>query len=430
MRTSKRLFLAVSLLLIVSTVIISGCAGAPAPTPTSAPPAKPATTPAATPAGAPQPTKAPAATPAAQAQPAGTVKIGAAGPFSGQLSKIGQDSLNAVKFAVDEINAAGGVGGMKIEVVEGDDGADPAKAATVAEKFGTDSSIVGVIGPMTSGAVNASLPVYQKYNLVIISQSATNPNLTEQGFKVMHRICPRDDDQGPAAAMFIAQDLKLKSVYLLDGKDTYSAGLAGEVEKKLKELGVTIAGHDQYAPEDKDFSTLLTRIKSAKPDMIYMPDPDPSHAAMFLKQAADLGVKAKFMTGEAGYEKAEFIDKSGGAAEGAYLTNIGPILTTIPEAKGFIKNFTAKYGGMSVFAGQSYEATKILAEAIKKSIKNGKVSREDVLSAVHNTKDYKGILGAPIGFNDKGDLVSGTIFVYQVKNGDFTQLKSVSARGR
>mgnify|MGYP005842257647 FL=1 len=440
MLVSRRLLLMISLLVIISLAILPACGGAATPEPTKAPaaeptkpapaPTKPAAAPEPTkPAAAPAPTKPAAAAPAKEA-PKGTIKVGIAGPFSGQLSKVGIDALNAAKFAFDEVNAAGGIAGMKIEVVEGDDGADPAKATAVAEKFGADAAVMGVVGPMTSGTVNAALPVYEKAGLVIISQSATNPKLTEQGFKVMHRIAPRDDDQGPAAAKFIAEDLKLKSIYLLDAKDTYSVGLTTEVEKKAKELGVTILGHDQYNQEDKDFSALLTRIKAAKPDLVYMPDPDPAHAALFLKQAADLGVKFKFMVGEAGYEKAEFIDKAAGAAEGAYLTNIGPILANVPEAKDFVKNYTAKHGSLSVFSGQSYEAANILAAAMKRAVKDGKITRADVLKEVHATKDYKGILGAPVGFDDKGDLIGGTIYIFQVKDGDFVQLKTVSPRSK
>jgi len=422
----SRYLQAFCLLLTIAALALAGCASPGASSSSQASSQATGATPISVPA--------PSATSvqAGQTQAKGTIKIGAAGPFSGALSKIGLDALNAVKLAVDEANAAGGIDGYLLEVVPGDDGGDPAKGATVAEKFGTDDSVVGVIGPMTSGVTNAALPVYQKYNLVVISQSATNPSLTEQGFKVMHRLCPRDDDQGPAAAMFIAQDLKSKSVYLLDDKGTYSVGITGQVEQKLKELGVSILGHDQYDPNDKDFSTLITRIKAAKPDLVYMAAPDPSQAAMFLKQAADLGVKATFMTAEAAYEKAEFIDKAAGAAEGAYLTNVGPILSSVPEAQDFIKKFTAKYGSLSVYSGQSYEAANILIQAIRKAGvgSNGKVDRVAVLNNVHNTKDYKGILGLPIGFDAKGDMVGGPIYVLQVKNGDYVQLKTVLPRGK
>ncbi|MDI9415804.1 MAG: ABC transporter substrate-binding protein, partial [Bacillota bacterium] len=105
------------------------------------------------------------------------VKIGAAGPFTGDLSKIGLDALNAIQMAVDEANAEGGIGGRKIEVVVGDDMGDPSKGVLVAEKFAMDRNVLGVVGPMNSATAAAALPAYDRAGLVIISQSATNPDL-------------------------------------------------------------------------------------------------------------------------------------------------------------------------------------------------------------------------------------------------------------
>ncbi|MCL4426362.1 MAG: branched-chain amino acid ABC transporter substrate-binding protein, partial [Firmicutes bacterium] len=352
-----------------------------------------------------------------------TIKIGAAGPFSGQLSKIGLDSLNAIKMAVDEVNQAGGIGGRQVEVVVGDDGADPARALTVAEKFAADPALVGVIGPMNSDAVNAALPVYERNGLVVISQSATNPKLTQQGYKVMHRICPRDDDQGPAAALFIAQDLKAQRVYILDDKGIYGQGLADQVEKKLKELGMSQVQRGQVSPDDRDFAAILLRIRQANPDLLFLALPNPAQAANLVRQARSAGLKFQVMGGDGLKEKDQLIKASGGTAEGMYVTSIGPSLELIPEAKNFVKAFEGKYGAMSIFSGQSYEATRVLLDAIKKSIQaGGKVSRADVLAAVHNTRDYRGILGFPIGFTDKGDLLGGTIYVLQVKGDDFVQV--------
>ena len=161
------------------------------------------------------------------------VKIGAAGPYSGDLSKIGLDGLNAIKMAVEEANAAGGVRGRKIEIVEADDAGDSSKAILVAEKLAMDRAVLGVVGPMNSSTVEAALPTYQRAGLPIISQSATKPSLTEMGYKVMHRICPRDDAQGPRRP-FVVDVLKAKNVYIIDDKTAYGQGLSDEVEAALK----------------------------------------------------------------------------------------------------------------------------------------------------------------------------------------------------
>ncbi|MGE5587379.1 MAG: branched-chain amino acid ABC transporter substrate-binding protein [Clostridia bacterium] len=359
------------------------------------------------------------------------VKIGAAGPFTGDLSKIGLDSLNAIRMAVDEANAEGGVGGRKIEVVVGDDAGDPARAVIVADKFAMDRSVLGVVGPMNSGAVNAALPTYQRAGLVLISQSATNPSLTELGYKVMHRICPRDDAQGPAAARFIVEELGAKNVYILDDKGAYGQGLADQVAAALQKAGVKIT-RGQITPEDRDFSPILTKVKAAAPDLLYLALPNPAQAAVLIKQAVGLGLRPKLMGGDGLKERDQLIAGAGGAAEGMYVTAIGRDIKDVPEAQGFIKKFESKYGAMSIFSGQSYEATKILIEAMRRAAGNNPagLTRAVVLEAVHNTRGYRGVLGFPVSFNAKGDVVGASIYVFQVKGGDFVQVKEYPAEVR
>ncbi|HHY33314.1 MAG TPA: branched-chain amino acid ABC transporter substrate-binding protein [Firmicutes bacterium] len=356
------------------------------------------------------------------------VKIGAAGPFTGDLSKIGLDSLNAIRMAVEEANAEGGVGGRKIEIVVGDDAGDPARAVTVADKFAMDPSVLGVVGPMNSGTVNAALPTYQRAGLVLISQSATNPSLTELGYKVMHRICPRDDAQGPAAARFIAEELGAKHVYIIDDKGAYGQGLADQVAAALQKAGVKLT-RGQVTPEDRDFSPILTKVKAASPDLLYLALPNPAQAAALIKQAVGLGLRPKLMGGDGLKERDQLIVGAGGAAEGMYVTAIGRDIKDVPEAQGFIKKFESRYGAMSIFSGQSYEATKILIEAMRKAAAGNpaRLTRAAVLEAVHNTRGYKGILGFPVGFTSKGDVLGASIYVFQVKGGDFVQVKEYPA---
>ncbi|HEY3315239.1 MAG TPA: branched-chain amino acid ABC transporter substrate-binding protein [Bacillota bacterium] len=350
-----------------------------------------------------------------------TIKIGAAGPFTGSLSKIGQDSLNAINMAVDEFNASGRLKGVKVEVVVADDGAEPAKATLAAEKLAADKNVVGVIGPMNSGAVNSSLPVYERAGLAIISQSATNPSLTEGGYKVMHRVCPRDDQQGPAAAKFIVDQVKAKKVYIIDDKSTYGQGLADQVAATFAKLGSVTVDRGQIAADDKEFSPILGRVKAFGADLVFLAIPDPAQGAMIAKQMRALGITAGVMGGDGLYEPDQFAKAGGAALEGAYVTSITPSLKDVPAAKDFVTRFEGKYGSMSIFAGQSYEATNILLKAIADAAaaKGGKVTRADVLPLVHGTVNYMGILGQPIGFNDKGDLSGGSIFIFQVKNGAF-----------
>ena len=296
----------------------------------------------------------------------------------------------------------------------------------MAEKFASDQNLVGVIGPMTSACVVADLPILEKNNIALITQSGTNPSLTEMGYKVMHRVCPRDDDQAPAAAAFIVNDIKAKSVYMIDDKGTYGQGLADEVEKNLKKLGVNKITRGQITSDDKDFSAILTEVKAMKPDLFYLAIPSPAQAATIIKQMVGMGIKCTVMGGDGIREKDELIGGAEGAAEGVYVTSIGPNIESVPEAKTFVANFTKKYGSLSMYSGQSYEAANVLlAGIVAAGMQNGKVDRKAILDSVSATKDFQGVLGVPITFTPNGDLQGSAIFVDQVKGGDFVQLKAI-----
>jgi branched-chain amino acid transport system substrate-binding protein len=352
----------------------------------------------------------------------GPILIGAAGPFTGELSKIGLDSLNAIKMAVKEFNDAGGIDGRLVEVLEGDDAGDPATGNVVADKFAGDPRVLGVIGPMNSSVVNAVLPIYDKANLAVISQSATTPELTELGYKVMFRVCPRDDSQGKAAATFIAEKIRPEKVYILDDKSVYGQGLADEVVKNLETLGGFEIKRDQVGAQDKEFGSVVTRLKEFGPDLVYTSFSNPSQAAALAKQLMASGEKPVFMGGDGCKEKDQLIGGGGDAVQGMYVTAIGRDLREVQEAAGFVEKFEREHGAMSIFSGQSYEATKILLSAIKAASEKGDLTREAVLSEVAATKEYRGILGFPISFDSKGDLIGGEILVLTVKGDDFEEV--------
>jgi branched-chain amino acid transport system substrate-binding protein len=353
------------------------------------------------------------------------LKVGAAGPFTGQLAKIGTDALQAIRMAVEDFNASGAMPDVTFTVVEADDGADPAKAATVAEKLASDDAVIGVIGPMTSSAVKSSLPIYEEGMVPMVSQSATNDELSESGYSVFHRICPKDGVQGPSIAKFMIEDLGVQSAFLIDDKGTYSQGLADQVEKALKEGGVTNIQRESITPEDKDFSAVLTKVKAMNPDILFAPIPSPAQGAALEKQMLSMGFDVPAHAADGAKDPTEFIANAGGATEGTYLTSLGPLPESVPAAQDFLERYTAKYKETSLFTAQSYEATMVLLEAVKKTgVDDGKVDREAVNAALAGT-DYTGIMGFPISFTAEGDLAAGGIYIIQVKGSEFVPVKAI-----
>lgn len=354
-----------------------------------------------------------------------SLKIGGAGPFTGDLAKIGTDALQAIQMAVEDFNASGAMPGVTFTVEVGDDGADPAKAATVAEKFASDDSVVGVVGPMTSGAVQAALPIFDDSSLAMVTQSATAVNLSTLGFSVFHRICPSDGVQGPSIAKFMMDDLNVTSAFIIDDGEAYAKGLADQVEAALKAGGVTDVKRAQIAGADKDFATVLTQVKDMNPSILFTPLPSPPQIAAIAKQMKSMGFQVQMM-GADGSHDPELITTAGGATEGMYSTVLGPLPDTLPSAEPFITKYKAKYQVTSAFTAQSYEATNVLLEAIKTvGVVDGKVDRQAVNDELSKS-NYTGILGFPIAFTPEGDLVGGGITVLQVKGPDFVTLKAVT----
>ena len=353
------------------------------------------------------------------------IKIAAMGPFTGAAAAPGMEIYNSIKLAVEERNAAGGIGGVKVELVMGDTAGDAAQGVNVAEKFCSDKFIYGVVGPAMSDIAAATMRNYGGCDLVQISSAASADNLTEKGYKTFFRVCARNDAHGPAVASYIAGDLKAKSVYILNPKDAYSQGLADAVAGKLKELGLTDVWRDTVVSGEKDYSAVLTKVKAQNPDLVlFASKPPPDHTIM-IRQMRELGIKSIYFGTEGAKDKKEFIEASEGAAEGAYVYHFATDINKIPEAAGYVKAFEDQYGTLSGFGPSAYEAANILLDAVAAAAADGKISRKEVLEHVAATKDHKGILGFPVTFDAQGDLKGGATYIFRVKGDDF-ELVSVA----
>ncbi|HWC04253.1 MAG TPA: branched-chain amino acid ABC transporter substrate-binding protein [Methylomirabilota bacterium] len=364
----------------------------------------------------------------AEAQPtiAGPIRIGIVGPFSGRSAEAGERVASAVKMAIEEQNAAGGILGAKVEAVIGDDEGVPEKSTLLAQRLVDDPLVLGVIGPMNSGAVLATGGIYERGVLPFITPTATNARLTEQGWKVAHRTAGRDDREGPASAVFIAEELRPKKVLLISDKTAFQTGIVQEVLRILKQRGVADATIEEVSDQDRDLTPLVTRTKASGADFVYI-GVGAQQAALFLKQAAQGGLRIRGLGNGSLRDKEAFIKAAGGEAEGIYVSYNAQDPRLVPEAKDFVAKFEAKYKkSVSAYEPQAYDATMILMNAIKTAgARGGKVNRADVLAAIKATRDYRGVLGIPITFDAKGDIAAAPINIFRVEGGDFVRVKTV-----
>ena len=358
------------------------------------------------------------------------IRVGDAGAFTGDAAAPCMEIYNSAQVAIDEWNAKGGIKGMKIEHPMGDDAMDPAQGVNVAQKFCADSLMLGVIGPPMSHIAQATLKTYGGCNLTCITTAASKPDLTDQGFKHFFRVNARNDAHGWNCALFITRTLKPKKIAVLNEKSAYCENFAEEAIKALKKLGVKDSDimQDTIVAGAKDFSPVLTKAKAFNPDLLMFVATTAPDQAIGVRQAKELGIKAKFFGTEGARDKKDFIQASEGAAEGAYVYHFAPDVFAIPAAKNYIKKYEAKYGSISGFGPPAYEAANILLTAIDKAAKANKLNREGVLAEVAKTKNFKGILGFPVTFDQKGDLAGGATYIFQVAGKDFKQLAVLTGK--
>ena len=340
-----------------------------------------------------------------------TVKIGVAGPMTGDQSKMGLDIKNGADMVVKEWNQKGGVLGKKIELLVEDDQHDPKQAVSVANKL-VNAGAAGIIGHFNSSTSIPASAVYNKAKMPMITPASTNPQLTEQGFTNVFRVCGRDDQQGLVAATFLASVLKLKKVAVIHDKTTYGQGLADEFVKALAKR-VEVVYYNGVIQGDKDFRAVLTSMKEKKPELLYFGGIYPD-GGLLIKQARELGITIPFMSGD-GVIDQKFVEIAGTASEGSYLT-FSPDPEHIPGAKDFLKNYKAGSGEHGPYSIYAYDATNVMLSAIEtaKSTDGPTVSK-----TLHSMK-HTGALGE-IQWNEKGDIVHSPYVVWITKDGKFKE---------
>jgi branched-chain amino acid transport system substrate-binding protein len=360
-------------------------------------------------------------TPAPAAEETVTVKIGHAGPLTGGIAHLGKDDENGVHLAVDEANDKKiKIGGktVKFEMMSEDDQADPKLGPTIAQKF-VDAKVAGVVGHLNSGVSIPASAVYNQAGLPMISGSATNPKLTEQGFKVIFRTVGRDDQQGPAIAAYIANELKLKKVAIADDATAYGEGLANEVEKTLKAAGVQVLTREKTNDKATDFKAILTKMKGRNPDAIFYGGMDATGGPM-LKQARELGIKAQFAFGD-GACTAEMSKLAGDkAAEGMICSQAG--IPTQMASKSFQDAFNKKYGEVKQYAPFFYDGANLLIAAMQKADSADPAKYLPELQKI----SYDGATGH-IEFDAKGDRKDAEMTIFQMKAGKVDPVAIIKA---
>ncbi len=343
------------------------------------------------------------------------VKIGFVAPLTGDQAAHGTDMVRGAQLAIEEAQAAGEIlPGMKVVLAELDDSRSPAQAVSAAKRLAADPDVMAVVGHLNSSCTKPASAIYHEARMLHVCPVSSNPEISRQGFDTFFRICPTDDLQGPAGARYAVEKLGAKKIFVLDDMTTYGRGLSNEFKSAAEKMGGQILGHEGITQGEKDFTPVLTKIKSLNPDLIYFAGMFPE-AALLLKQKHKLNLPAKFLGGDGLFEPALIELATPEAAEGMSLTTLGGDIRSMPSAQPFVKAFEAKYGSLGAYSWYAYEATRIALQAIRQA---GKKDRLAVLEAMKQMQSYSGILGEHT-FDSKGDTSLRTIGVYTVRSGKF-----------
>ena len=341
---------------------------------------------------------------------AATLKIGSLSPLTGSYAADGNDIANGTRAAIAAIEKDGGIPGFdKIELFAEDSACDPRQAVAAANKL-VNEKVVGVVGAYCSSATIPASEALAEADIPMLTPASTSEKVTERGLPYMFRVCGRDDDQSIAAMKFIKDVQKAKTIYIVDDKTTYSQGLADNVEKLAAKEGVKVIAHDHVNQGDKDFSAVLTKIKDAKPDVLYMSLQNSASGALMLIQAKRTGVTAAIIGQDAVYHP-QLMEIAKDAAEGMYLT-FGYIDETTPSYKKFQAAYE-KFGKPGAYSAYAYDAAYSLLSAIKaaKSTDPAKIKAELVKTEMQGASKK-------IKFEANGE--SGSNYIIRVvKDGQF-----------
>ena len=369
-----------------------------------------------------------------------TVKIGMIAPLSGGLSSLGLGMKNSADLAIKQANAKGLIKGWKIEFDPQDDQEDPNTGGAAASKLASDSAVAGVIGTLQSSIALQAAPQLNKQNIVLISPANTNPSLTQgqdylktkkRPFASYFRDATTDLIQGAFAADFAVETLKAKTVYLVNDKLVYGQGLDQAFATEFTKKGGKVLATDFVTKDQKEFGSLVSKVKAAKPDLVFYGGQFPE-GAPFAKQLADGGVKAPFMGGDGLVDKA-FVATIGVKSGPYYATNVGAAVEDLPTAKAYVEAYKA--GGykedFSAYGPNTYDCAQVLIAALAKVLPGKTAIDDTVRAAIVKAVQSSTLEGATgkVSFDEFGDTTNRIITMYKVDAGDFKKKTTGSFAG-
>jgi branched-chain amino acid transport system substrate-binding protein len=351
------------------------------------------------------------------------VKIGVAGPLSGEIAHLGKAMENGVALAIEDLNARGvTIDGRKVafRMQSEDDAADPKQGTAVAQKL-VDAGVKAVIGHANSGTTVPASRIYNGAGVVQISPSATTPAYTRQKFAGAFRVVANDNMLGRSLGRYAVNELGARRIAVIDDRSAYGQGVADEFIKSAEAgvPGLKIIGREFTTAKASDFSAILTRIRAKKPDLVFFGGMDAT-AGGVLRQMKALGMALPFMGGDGICTEALPTLAGGTLRDGAvYCAEAGGIDAAHEKAVAdFVARFHARFhSDIQTYAPHAYDATMTVAAAMRQAGSTDPVKFLPVLRQIQ----YPGLTGT-IRFDANGDIRDGALTVSTYRAGKKTKL--------
>jgi branched-chain amino acid transport system substrate-binding protein len=339
------------------------------------------------------------------------ILIGTLTPITGSSAKMGEDMNNAIQLAVDEINAAGGIDGKMITIVKEDEGCDPQMATAGANKL-VSKGVVAVVGGYCSGAVLPASGVMNQAGIPWVLTAANSAKIPEQGFENMYLLNSTAPAQAKTAAEHMVNHLGGKKIAIIHDNSAYAVDLAERTREDLKALGAEVIAFDAVNPEEKDFNSLMTKLKNMSPDVTYWTGYY-NVGGLLAKQFKQIGVTGSFGVGD-GSNDPTIIDIAGpDNAEGLFITTT-PTPQFQESAKDWITTYKEKYNlEPGPYSAISYDGLRVLVDAIKRA---GSTDSDKIIEALAKTDGLESFAG-PVLFKENGEIANSNFVVLVVKGG-------------
>ncbi|MFY9984386.1 MAG: ABC transporter substrate-binding protein [Chthoniobacterales bacterium] len=347
------------------------------------------------------------------------IKIGAVSCVSGPLSTFGVSSIRGARMAAEEINAKGGVLGQPIDLIVDDNGSKAGETARIARKFLSQDHVVAILGDLTSSATMEAAPLAQEAHVPLITPTATAISVTKVGDYVF-RSCFTDPFTGRIMARFAIDHLNARrAVILTDVKQDYSIGVSAELSSYYRQQGGQVLEEFSFSSGDTDFRAQLSSLKSLQPDVVFVPAYY-TEAALILREARQLGVKAPFVGGE-GWDSPSLVSVAGKSADGSFYTNHFSPDDPEPLVQTFVRAYKAKYGtSPDALAALWYDGAGLLADAIRRA---GSAEPAKIRDALATTKGFPGVTGN-ISLDEQRNA-SKPVVVVTIANGQVKMVQRV-----